>query len=214
MHELILITGAARSGISLIGDVLQLCGAHNAVSDRDEIRETMVKPILRGLRADCSGQNPLPSISQCLKVSKIVALPWRRNIERTVAGKEGQIYYASPLSCLIWPIWTQAFPRARWIIVRREDQDIVSACIRTGYMNGYKNKYGWQEWVDWHKRRFPEIVSANASTWTIWPHKLMTGDLSELKDLILALGLRWDIADVEDFLAPVLWKGGVFEVKK
>jgi len=223
----ILVTGTARSGVSMIGGVIRLCGAWGGrmenITDYDgrgsfengEIRESIVKPLLRGIHADPTGQRPLPSIRECNRIAGKVAFTWRRRLEKIIVcqGYQGEpIFYVSPQSCLIWPIWAKAFPRARWIIVRRKDEDIISACMKTGYMTGYKDRIGWAQWLEFHKQRFSEMIDANLNIFQIWPQRMIRGKIGELRELIEQLELSWDDARVEDFIAPILWKGGIFEV--
>jgi hypothetical protein len=227
VDDIILITGTARAGVSMIGGVVRLCGAWGGDSlntteydgrgsfENEEIRDSIVRPFLRGIKADPLGQRPLPNMAECRRIAPMVALPWRRRIDKIVKSQgygNGPLFYASPQSCLVWPVWAKAFPKARWIIVRRKDEDIINACMKTGFMTGHSDRSGWNRWLEFHKERFDEMVRANMNIWQIWPQRMIKGKLAELKDLVENLGLRWDGTAVEDFIAPILWKGGVFEV--
>lgn len=226
MNDLILVTGAARSGISLVGSIIKLCGAWVGETGRSKkegirgsvenvrIRDYVIKPFLHGVKADPNGQNPLPDIGACKKGADKVAGTWRRlviKILRAEGYHSGPAVIVSSLNCLIWPLWAQAFPDARWIIVRRADNEIIRACIRTGFMVGYSTKKGWQGWLDVHKERFGEMIGAGLNIWQIWPHRMVKGKLQELQQLVDTLGLSWDEQAIRDFITPVLWKSGVFE---
>jgi len=225
----ILITGAARSGISLIGGVVHLCGAWGGLTtqishfdgrgsfENMDIRNSVIRPFLRGIGASPSGQFPLPDIQRCrqLQSEKNFITTWRRRVEgifQRQGYEEGPLFLASPLLCLMWPIWAKVFPDAQWILVRRKDEDIVRSCMKTGFMGAHKGEEEWSRWVQNHKVRFREMVRADLDLWQIWPRRMIRGKFKELRELVERLELRWDKTAVEDFVAPILWKGGVFQV--
>lgn len=63
-----------------------------------------------------------------------------------------------------------------------------------------------------HKVLFQKMAQADLDLWQIWPRRMIRGKFKELRELIERLELHWDKAAVEDFVAPILWKGGVFRV--
>lgn len=143
--KLILVTGTARSGISVMGGILHLCGAwggefiaknkydNRGIFENAEIRESIVRPFFRGVKADPLGQSPLPNIVVCRELANKIYNSWHRRVERVLREQgyvKGLWFFASPSSCLIWPLWAKAFPGAQWIIVRRKDEDIIQACMK------------------------------------------------------------------------------------
>jgi len=224
----ILITGAARSGVSMIAGVVSLCGAWGGIKpgaadydgrtsfENSEVAESIVKPFLRGIAADPNGQFPLPDIAKVADVPDSFTETWGRRVHRVWLGQGyagGPVFYASPRTCLVWPVWHRAFPDAKWVIVRRNDDDIVRACTQTGFMKAHKTDAGWRAWVDVHKQRFDEMIRAGLQVWQIWPQRMIRGHIGELRQLIADhLGLTWDETAVTDFIAPILWKGGVFQI--
>lgn len=226
MQPPILITGAARSGISIIAAVLNRCGAWGGIpgcvdydgrkcTENEDVDRLVMRPALNGLRADAVGQAPLPSTRSCENVADDLAPAWRRRIERIVTSQgcpEGPWFYASPRICLLWPIWRKAFPDSPWILVRRNDDDIIRACLRTKYMTAYKDYPGWSVWLDAYKRKFEEMISVGLDIRQIWPQRAINGQLHDLEQLVKALGLEWDAERLSDFLAPILWKKGLFSL--
>lgn len=225
----ILITGIARSGISLIGKAIHLCGAwegspvgtlgreDNPHFGNGRLRELVMKPFMRGIKADPNGQAPLPDIDLCKTLAPRVASPWRQLVETIIRNQgyeQGPWLFMDYRNCLIWPIWAEAFPGARWIIVRRNDDDVIRSCMRTGYMSAHKDMQGWQQWINAHKQRFEEMVEAGLNAWDLWPQEIIKGNLTALRTLIAELGLKWDDADIQNFVTPLMWKAGIFEVKK
>ncbi len=225
MRPPILITGAARSGTSMVAGIIHLCGAwggqmsgptqwnKKGMFENAAIRNDIVKPFLRKLGADPLGQNPLPDVVDCLAIASKTGKTWRQQIER-IAREQGlgrEIwFYKAAKACLTWPIWHAAFPDAQWVIVRRRESDIVRSCLRTGFMRAYKNEAGWQKWVYEHEKRFYEMQAAGLDIIEIWPEWMIANeDFSEIKAAVLSLGLHWQEARVREFVDPALWQSGV-----
>ncbi|MHA1809365.1 MAG: sulfotransferase [Candidatus Heimdallarchaeaceae archaeon] len=211
----ILVTGMARSGTSMATGILHYCGAwggmlsgptrYNAkgMFENSDIRNKVIKPYLRSLGVDPMGQNPLPNIDN-LKPLDIL----RNRIHQIIDAQgyqEGIWYYKGAKTCLIWPIWAKAFPEAKWIIVRRREEDVISSCMNTGFMRAYKSKDGWKKWTKAHLNRFDEIKANVTNVKEVWPSKMVAGDFSEFKETIEWAGLTWNEPAVRAFIAPELW---------
>lgn len=225
----ILITGAARSGTSMIAGSIHKCGAFGGMLsppnrfnkkgmfENAAIRNNVVKIFLRGIDADPMGQNPLPSLPRCQEAtghSDFVAT-WRNRIERIMREQgyvDGSWFYKGAKMCLMWPVWHAAFPDAQWIIVRRQTEEIIQSCMHTAFMRAYRDEQGWKRWVAAHLERFEQMFQAGLSIHTIWPSKMIDGDLKEIKALIEKLDLTWRRELILDFIAPALWKKAQFSV--
>ena len=223
-NQPILITGCARSGTSLSAGIVDLCGAWGGATsgpnknnrkgmfENAEIRNDFVKPLLVSMNVDPMGQNPLPDIEQCKLISVEAVSQWRQNILVAIyrQGYKGdwQWYYKGAKLCLIWPLWHRAFPKAKWIIVRRNSEDIVKSCLKTSFMRAYKQENGWYKWIDHHKDRFLEMERAGLDIHYVWPQKMIDFDLFEIGTIIAELGLKWDQGKVENFIEPAYWSGG------
>ena len=220
----ILITGCARSGTSMTAGIIDLCGAWGGIIsgpnknnrkgmfENAYIRNRFVKPFLESIGADPMGQGPLPNIEKCKLVSVDAIIKWRQKILAEICkqGYKGdqQWYYKGAKLCLIWPLWHRAFPKARWIVVRRESKDVVQSCLKTSFMRAYSTEDGWYKWVDCHKDRFLEMERAKLDIRYVWPQKMIDFDLMEAGIAIAELGLKWNQKEVEDFIEPAYWSGG------
>jgi hypothetical protein len=224
----ILITGCARSGTSLIAGSVALCGAFGGVTrgatssnqkgmwENARIVNTITKPYLRSLGLDPLGQYPLPDINNLP-----IPTDWRRRVEQVMVEEgypgTGPWYYKGAKSCLFFPVWTYAFPSAKWIIVRRRTGDIVNSCLHTGFMKAFSRREfqkavgaadereGWVWWCREHEKRFVEMITAGLNCRVIWPERLVSGDYSQLMETIEWLGLKWN-SEVLNFIDPKLWK--------
>jgi len=142
-------------------------------------------------------------------IKKLKPLAGLRYRVETIMRHEGwynqQWFYKGAKMCLIWPEFMHAFPDALWVIVRRDDRDIVNSCLKTGFMKAYKSPEGWQNWVDHHKERFEEMHGAGLDIMEVWPSKFVGGDFSELQETIDWLGLEWNERQILNFIEPALW---------
>lgn len=223
-NQPILITGCARSGTSMVAGIIDLCGAwggslsgpnknnRKGMFENAYLRNHLVKPFLQSIGADPMGQNPLPDVEKCKLMSVNAIINWRRKILEVIYGQgytgNQSWYYKGAKLCLIWPLWHRAFPKAKWLIVRRNSKDIVQSCMKTSFMRAYDEEDGWYKWVDHHKDRFLEMESQGLDIHYVWPQKMIDFDLLEMGITIAKLGLKWNQKKVEDFIEPAYWSGG------
>ncbi|OQY11130.1 MAG: hypothetical protein B6I31_05520 [Desulfobacteraceae bacterium 4572_19] len=225
---MILITGAARSGTSLIAGIIDICGGfggemfgpskynRKGMYENTYIRERIIKAYISEMNVDARCQYPLPDISKVAIVpdfnKKIEDIFYRQGWDGTQA-----LFYKCPKISHIWKLWKHAFPCAKWVIVRRRTEDIVNSCIRTGFMNAFDNKniqkeinvkstkQGWTWWVNEHQKRFLEIKNSDCNSIEIWPEKMVEGNYTEIENLINWLGLEWKEEEVKKFIEPKLF---------
>lgn len=215
----ILITGCARSGTSLTAGIIHHCGAfggslagknkHNkkGMFENTAVRNQIIKPFLRGIKCDPLGQFPLPD------VNAMPEFPELRKRVMSILSKDGlrkeqDWFYKGAKMCLVWPIWHSAFPGAKWVIVRRNTEDIIDSCLRTGFMRAFKNRDGWRWWVEQHLLRFQEMRDAGLDVVEVWPSKVIAGSYGEMKNVINHVGLSWERDVIHSFIEPRLWKNG------
>ncbi len=214
----ILITGAARSGTSMTAGVINLCGAwggelakatpynKKGMYENRVIVNEMVKPLLIAVGADPMGQKPLPNIRD---FEEIDSVQWREKfikIMKSQGYKDHDIMmYKGAKMCLMWNLWDRAFPNAKWIIVRRRSEDIISSCMKTGFMSKYKDRNGWLLWVREHVKRFKEMYENRLDVREVFPQEMIDGNYIEMESTIKWLGLEWKEQTVKDFISPDLW---------
>lgn len=223
----ILITGAARSGTSMVAGAIHLCGAFGGnmsgpnknnlkgMFENARIRNHITKPFLRDLGLDPLGQYPLPNVDNLL-----IPMDWRKRVEQVIREEgyqNGPWFYKGAKMCLFWPVWHFAFPNAKWVIVRRRTGDIVDSCCKTAFMRAFRRKEfqkmvgvhdereGWIWWVRQHEKRFVEMIETGLNVKIVWPERMVSGDYVQLMETIDWLGLKWNSA-VLNFIDPKLWK--------
>lgn len=233
MREPILITGAARSGTSLVAGVISLCGGWSGtvrgpnpwnkkgMFENNTITERMIKPLLAKVGADPLCQKPLPVTSQFQKMPIEFMSAWRESVLEIIKEQgyvDGPWFLKEPKISMTWYVWAKAFPEATWVLVRRAPEDIVKSCVKTSFMRAYKTSAGWLGWVAVHEKRFEEMHDARLRIYQVWPQRAIDGDYTELQAIVNNLGMDWDLDKVRSFVAPSLWhrtkKGEILEVKE
>ena len=215
MKPPILITGCARSGTSLTAGVVDICGAFGGslrpggtpnpkgMFENNEIIQDIIKPYLDSIGMDKMGQDPLPKLEDLVPYPKL-----KEKVENVMMGDGyecGPWYFKGAKTCLIWPLWHKAFPKAKWIIVRRDALSIARSCMNTSFMRAFSNVEGWLDWVKLHETRFNEMHKAGLDIKEIWPEEAIQGNLSWLQMLIEELGLDWKDKEVKEFITPEYW---------
>lgn len=222
----ILITGAARSGTSMVAGVINMCGAfggtmagknknnQKGMFENVRIRNEILKPYLRQIKVDPLGQYPLPDVDNL-----VIPRDIRQRVEQVMIEEgyqEGSWMYKGAKMALSWPVWHYAFPNAKWIIVRRKTEDIVNSCVKTSFMRAWYNlnnlkaigvnteEEGWRWWVEQHEKRFNEMINEGLNCKVVWPDKMVVGDYKQLYETLEWLGLEWK-SEVLNFIDPLLF---------
>lgn len=219
----ILVTGLPRSGTSLTAGVLHLCGAFvgqcvpgkgpanpRGFFENQFLRERVNKPLLRALDADPLGVFPLPDPDVARALPPFPRL--RRSILERVAWEgcshnEAWLFKDAKLT-LLFPIWNQLFPRARWVLVRRDKADIIASCLRTPFMAQHSSDpYFWSRWHDQIVQQLEAIKQKANGWWEIRPDDLLAGRMLSWKCMVQELHLTWKEDSVREFLLPEAWQG-------
>ncbi len=216
----IFITGAQRSGSSIIARIIESCGVYTGncteMMENDSI-SYFVNLYYRDINAHVRGHYPLPNTKEIL-----IPINWKKKIQENISlenvkKKEDQLWmYKSNRLCQIWPVWNYAFPNAKWIIVRRRTGDIIQSCLKTAYMCTFNNKEikqligvdssskGWAWWVHEHEKLFIEMIEAGLNCKMIWPERMVNGDYSQISEMLKWLGLEWN-DDIIPLTSKLLW---------
>jgi len=199
--------------------VVSICGAwggnmhratpHNkkGMFENREIVNTMVKPLLVEMGADPMGQKPLPDIRY---VSSFMSHDvWKKRFLKVMESQgynNGSVLmYKGAKMCLMWTLWHDAFPDAKWIIVRRRSEDIINSCLRTGFMKAYQDREGWLFWVREHVKLFKQMFEAGLDIREVFPQEMIDGNYIEIESVVRWAGLEWREKEVKDFISPDLW---------
>ncbi len=213
MHKLILITGVQRSGASLIARILELCGAYvgktNIMLENAKILEVS-KIVIR----DYSKASPFPEF-------EMIPLYWKDKIIAILKKErydEKYIWmFKSTLLTQTWQIWNNAFPDAKWVIIRRRSADIINACLKTDYIRLFKSKENqslvgakneqeaWLWWIHRYEETWSKMIIEGLNCKVIWPERMAIGDYGQIHELLEWLGLEWN-RGIFDMIDPLINK--------
>ncbi|MDH5376738.1 MAG: sulfotransferase [Gammaproteobacteria bacterium] len=214
----IFILGIPRSGTSLVTAILHACGVFLGITvpgggsenplgffENIYLREQVNKWLLEKMGVDILGVKTLPPLDQ---------LPRVTGLEDTVRGLLEHEGYQNDMAwafkdcklTLLWPIYLQAFPDAKWVIVRRDDEGIINSCLKTSFMRQHsEDPQFWKQWIFEYQKRLLELKKTTPHYQEIWPETLMNGNTDSAQTLIQWLGLEWNEAEVRALLHPEFW---------
>lgn len=209
--SLVFVTGAPRSGTSMVCQALHVLGLdfgaplggpnpanRHGFMEHLNFRQFVTKRWLRERGADPSGQWPLPARQWEPTPDQVAAC--RQGVRKVLAGA-GAV--KDPKILLIWPILHAAFPDARWILVRRDPDQIARSCHRTRFMHCRDTVEGWREWVGLIEERIADCLAGTDAV-EVWPDPR---DPDSLRVAVEHAGLAWDPVLVESVLHPEAWRG-------
>ena len=213
MKEPIFITGIARSGTSLIAGIINLSEAfmgntfqgnrHNpkGMFENIDIIDNLVKPYLKNNNLDPKCQYPLPDFKK-LNIDE----NWNKKVKSIFENqgyKEGPWAIKDAKMVMLWPIWSNAFPNAKWIIVRRSEDKIIDSCVRTSFMDRFNDKNDWQWWIDKHLEQLSKLKE-NVKFFEIWTEEAIENRWL-IKNMINWLNLKYDHQKIDEFIDQKLF---------
>lgn len=213
-----MIAGLPRSGTSMVTGCLHSLGAWvgNTVPggvgnpkgffEHVSLREKLIKPLLTQLGCDPLGVRQLPVFNQVPRINGLrdSALSIIKN-----DGYSGDMpwAYKDAKLTLLWPLFIQAFPNARWIIVSRNPEDVIRSCLRTHFMAHHSQSNAfWRDFVSQYQARLTALKESQAQVYEISADNLISGNSDEILTLADSLGLRSDRHVIESFVDPNFWQ--------
>lgn len=209
IHTPILITGAERSGSTLIARILGMCGVWSGHCNRMYENKRL--------------QTIYPSMSDSFfpKTEMVIPFGFKEIITDTLEkeGWSGQKWMVKGSKLAQhWPLWHFVYPDAKWVLIRRRTGDVIQSCIKTGYMRTFKGKEnltalgfekeeeGWLWWVHQYENKFVEITQSGVNCRIIWPDRMAIGDYDQIKETLDWLGINWN-NKIPEVISPLLEKG-------
>jgi len=208
--EPIIITCFPRSGSSLIAGIIEICGAFGGETrkgnknnlkgyfENHKIIENIHKKILEYNGYDKMGQNPIP-INKSLEINfnfkdAILEILINQGL------KENQTWYIKdPKIVLLWKSYKEYFPKAKWIIVRRNKESVIKSILNTGFMHAYNGKKDWELYLE--KLNFNIMaLKKETNNIEIESEKISVLDMGEINKLIVFTELKLDIEKVNNFI--------------
>lgn len=166
------------------------------------IQGPILKDYLTAIGADALGQWPLPD-PQSLWTQP--DLPDR--VAAVLAGGPRPWAYKDAKLALVWQVWADAFPDAKWVLVRRDPERIADSCLRATFMMRFNDRNGWLKWVREHEARFDAMKAAGLDLVEVWPDRFVVDPLA-FRPVAEHCGLWFDSAHVAAATDPDQWHGG------
>lgn len=209
----IFVTGIERSGSSIIAKIIRECGAFTGTTtpmlENKGIKKLVDHYYESVLKIPIFGQYPLPNVKG-LYIPPI----WKSEVENSLIYNDGYNkdlpwMYKSARIAQIYPLWKEAYPNAKYIIVRRRTGDIIHSCLKTGFMVAFNNirnqklvnvsseQEGWLWWVQKQEETLYQITKSE-NCQIVWPERIANGDYGQMKEVISWLGLQWKEEIVEE----------------
>jgi hypothetical protein len=76
---------------------------------------------------------------------------FRKNVENIIVSQGyvcGDWFYKDPKIAFCWRMMAYYFPNAKWVIVRRDREQVISSCMRTPFMDAYHTRAEWGKMLD------------------------------------------------------------------
>ena len=215
----ILITGAPRSGTSLVAGIFHKCGAWLGACAGEHtgnpkgffenlaLRNGINKTMLAMLQADYRGVTSLPPRYVDFDIA-LKGLVYD-NISCGGCPTDGSWAFKDPKLALLWRPWARSFPDATWIIVDRPLEDSASSSQATflNYNTG-EEKWGhamWMEHAREYRVRLDDIEAHVERCYRIDTEALIAGDFSQIREAVESTGLTWS-SEAEAFVDRGCWK--------
>jgi len=209
----ILVTGHPRSGAGIVMGVLSICGADLGDVDKMNenwlIRDKVMKPYLvETCGADVLTPIHIETSKDCIDRYE-ETFYWMLHMQGMTAKKWA--YKDSRILLVVDSFFDEVYPNAKYIIVRRNDEDILNSCLRTSYMtsivqDGKLIRLDKETALNRFKTSladYKERITALKNQryiQEVWLEKVLDGDYSELKEVVEYAGLEWKEKEVKQYL--------------
>lgn len=206
----IFITGAERSGSTLVAKILSMCGVSSGECN-NMFEHYVISSMTHDLVED--GLFSMPNTDDLM-----IPVKWKEKVMSFVGIPTNSPWMIKQsLLSRTWSIWNYSFPDSKWIIVRRRTGDIIQSCMKTGYMKLFKNETklnklhltkeeeGWLWWVHEYEKRFVEMVQSGLNCRIVWPDRMVVGNYQQMYETVEWLGLKWN-NKIPEVIGPLLEK--------
>lgn len=212
LKDPILITGAARSGTSLVAAIIHDAGASggNIVMEGNQYNPTgyyenhdiisvVDKQILREAGFDPLGQKGLPPAN--FDGKDIRESVFRIAASQGITPGEDWFFKDAKL-LLIFRSYVESFPDSKFVLVRRQKEAIVKSCMNAPFMHRREVDSDWLEWVNHHIELMDALKGSGAKVKEVWYEDLVKGNLGPMREIVEWLDLEYHV----DFVSSIIIK--------
>lgn len=213
----VFILGPMRSGTSLIASILQECGLWLGTSippspanpkgffENRYFKQRVTKRLLSSIGADPSGIDPLPPPGARAR------LPGLKSKTRGWLEREGwhdDVPWGAkdPKLSLIWETLAEAFPGARWVVVRRRLDEIARSCVQSSFLqNRRKSEDYWRSLAAAYVDRIAPLVALQRNVFEADSGDVVEGQWAAIQTCVEGLDLRWNAERIAPLVDRHLW---------
>lgn len=216
----IFVLGLPRSGTSMVAGALKLCGAWAGTTvagggtsnprgffEHIVLRENIIKKLLVELGCDPLGVVNLPPQELDVEVPNL-AYVIDEMLKLDGYKSDRPWMFKDVKLTLLWPLFLNAYPLAKWVVVKRNKDDIVRSCLRAPFMKQHSTKTEfWEKFIDDYLLRLDFLQQATHFCYELRAEEIVSGQLGSLRKLTNDLGMVFEEDAVRNFVAPKFWHG-------
>jgi hypothetical protein len=197
-HQPILIISPPRSGSSLFSNIISDAGVFGGITKpANEFNINgyfenvgITKLIVSYLkRCDISG---LGKKYQPLGLS--VPYPALAADCYKVIYDEGYVngmwYFKDPKLCWTWQMFHAAFPEAKWVIVDRDKEQVLSSYRRTPFMDAYDGRTAWELYLNRALQNISMLERSAKNVHRVNINRVIEGDKAEIESVMKYLNIE------------------------
>jgi len=211
----IFVTGVERSGASLIARALSMTGGVWTGSMTGMYENFRLKHLCEDLVSTYS-ENLFPEVDK-VNMDLKASVEYNLLVQGRNEFDENPWMFKSSLLTPLWKLYTDLYPDAVWIVVRRKPTEIVNSCVKTNWMCTFKNpeirklvgvtteEEGWMWLIHKYEAEWVKMKSHGLNMIFVWPDRVLENDFSQLQSLCTDLGLSWN-PKIEQTLTELIHK--------
>ena len=217
------ILGLPRSGTSMVAGILKKtgfwCGSTlngdgnnpKGYFEHKVVREQIIKPMLTAMDCDPLGVRRLPDLDALESQPKLKRRLYEVLKSDGYRDQRPWLYKDAKLT-LLWPLFREAFPEARWLIVKRDVDSFVGSCLRTSFMRQHSSDPEfWRAFADAYDQRIEALKSEADQIYEVYTPDFFSGDYTALESLSVDFGIEFDTKKAAKFVEGDHWHGNIAE---
>lgn len=229
--KITLVTGCEKTGTSLVAGILHHCGVFGGAAPELEknsygnpkgcfenqlVKNGICKPFLLGKGLFNVRRLPPRFAGKSLDwFDPAIAGPAPENLRRRVMAAlmadgwdgEAPVFFKGPFLVRMPKAMCDAFPEARWLLVRRNTQHAMEDRLRTRFCDPVQQVDGDGNYLPDDILRcaneaMDQIREHTGNAADIWPEKMIWGQWAAMRAEVEMAGGSWDQEEVEWFADP------------
>ena len=217
----VFVTGLPRTGTSMTAGSLASLGlfaGDTILGDAQNpkgyfenlfIRENIIKVLLNKLGACPLGikKFPLTNSHKRLQLEKGF-LQKALNLVLEQQGFQGETRWMlkDAKLTLLWEIFSEQFPNAIWIVVRRNRHSFINSCLKTSFMRQHSEKESfWNNVAEHYDQRLRALIVSVSTSFEVDTDQLVSGNYESIASICDHVGLTFSKDKLDSFICPSLW---------